>query len=348
MNQNSLLFRSPIRVGVVGLGRAGVQIHIEALRKHSDFYVTAVADPLESRRKEQATLLGASAFASLDELVTSALCDVVVIATPSRDHYSDACKVLEAGIHCVLEKPMATNAREARELVARSKAKGLHLFVHHHYAYEGETLFLQEIIHSGRIGAVFHIDVFWTGFSRRWDWQTLQKNGGGQLLNTCPHVLTLLLTLLGGDATLESGRARLIKDAGDTEDDVRMFLRGCNGITASVAVSSVCALPMPRLTLHGSCGTLQENFTTATIRSFDPCAVRALKVIDVAAPVDGSLTETLPWKEEQVPVKPTSQGGTFYDNIAATLLQGASFRVDPGQAARIIEILEAIASQSRA
>lgn len=348
MNQNTLLSRSPIRVGVVGLGRAGAQIHIEALRKHPDFHVTAVCDPLESRRCEQATLLGATPFASLDELVAADLCDVIAIATPSKDHYSDACKVLEAGVHCVLEKPMATNSREAREIVELANRKRLHLFVHHHYAYEGELLFLQEIIRSGRIGTVFHIDVFWTGFSRRWDWQTLRQNGGGALLNTCPHILTLLLALLGGDATLESGHARLIKDAGDTEDDVRMFLRGCNGITASATVSSACALPMPRLTLYGSCGTLQENFTTATIRSFDPAAVRSLQVLDAAAPIDGSLTETLPWKEEQVPVQPSSPGGTFYDNVAATLLQGAPFQVDPAQAARIIELLEDIASRSEA
>ncbi len=164
------------------------------------------------------------------------------------------------------------------------------------------------------------------------------------MLNTCPHLISLLLPLLGGDLSVETADVRLIKDAGDAGDHVKMSLKGCNGITVSAMVSSACALPLPRLTLFGSHGTLQENYTQATLRYFDPASVPQRTAIDTAAATDGSLQEELPWKEEQVPVCPKKSAGRFYDNVAGVLLHGDPLRVDPAEAARVVKILETIAT----
>ncbi len=338
---------APIRVGVTGLGRAGEAIHLAALRDDPRYQITALCDPLAARREALAAPLNAQPFDSLEAMATSGLCDLIVIATPSQFHYRDAKIVLESGLDCVLEKPMAETGPLAQELVAFAKEKGKHLFVHHQYLFSEELLFLQEVIASGILGKIFHIEIFWTGFSRRWDWQTLRKNGGGQLLNTCPHLLTILLPLLGGDLEIQSANVRLIKDAGDTEDHVHASFLGRNGISASATVSSVCALPLPRLTLFGANGTLQEDFFEAKLRYYDPASVPAREAIDAAAPTDGSLQETLPWQEETRPVRPTQPGGTFYDHIAAVLRDGAPSRIDPNHAARIIEILETISCTGR-
>lgn len=336
--------RKPIRIGVAGLGRAGVNIHIKAILKDSRFNLTVVCDPLKERRDEIAASLGIPSFATLEQMVSSGLCELIVIATPSRFHFADAKAVLEGGCDCVLEKPMATTGAEARLLVGLAGRLNRRLFVHHNFLFDNEFLFLREVIASGVLGDIFHMEVFWTGFTRRWDWQTLRKNGGGEIFNTCPHLITLLLPLLGGDLEVKTSEARLVKNAGDVEDHVQMVLKGANGITVSAMASSVCALPFPRLTLFGSCGTLQEDYHQATLRFFDPTAVPVREVIDTAAPTDGSLQEELPWQEKQVPVQPKEPQGKFYDGVAATLLEGAPFAVDPGQAARVVEILEQISS----
>jgi len=335
---------SPIRVGIVGLGRAGIPLHLEPLRSLPQFEITAVCDPLPGKARSVAETAGrnARAFATLAELLASGCCDLVVIATPSQQHYREAKAVLDAGVDCILEKPMAGTGAEARELAALAKEKGRHLFVHHQYLFSDELLFLQEIIASGRLGEIFHIEAFWCSYQRRWDWQTLRANKGGQLLNTCPHIISLLLPLLGGDLDVESADLRLIKDAGDTEDHVRFSLRGRNGITASAMVTSVCALPMPRLTLFGSRGSLQENFVEAKLRYYDAAAVPALSVIDGAAPESSLLREELPWQEEALPVCPGQKRETFHEHVASVLLKGVPSRANADEAARVVEILETI------
>src|SRR5258708_1004319 len=106
-----------IRVGIVGLGRAGKRIHYTALKNNSSFVVTAVADPDESRADEIKSETGCLVFHSIEDLLGSKSCDLVVIATPSQCHFDDAVAVLRSGISCFLEKPMASTYEEAKELV---------------------------------------------------------------------------------------------------------------------------------------------------------------------------------------------------------------------------------------
>src|SRR5215207_8893810 len=105
----------PLRYAVIGLGRAGWNIHVDQLRGRPDARITAVADPVQDRRDEAAREFGCKTFASLSQLLNRAEddIDVVIIATPSATHAADTKKCLRAGKHVVVEKPMATTLAEA-------------------------------------------------------------------------------------------------------------------------------------------------------------------------------------------------------------------------------------------
>src|SRR5438477_66299 len=79
----------PIRYGVVGLGRAGWDIHVRQLRARSDAKIVAVADPMEQRREQAKAELNCAAHDSLRKLLRRDDIEVVVIATPSDQHAKD-------------------------------------------------------------------------------------------------------------------------------------------------------------------------------------------------------------------------------------------------------------------
>lgn len=336
----------PIRVGIVGLGRAGWKMHLRAMRALPGFQIVAVADPLPERRDEAFELTGCQRFASIDELLQAPDLQLVVVATPSSTHYADIFKVLSLGLHCIAEKPLAFRAEEAENLVSLARQNNVALFVHHTHLHKGEFYHLQSVLESGLLGKLFLLRLSWTDFRRRWDWQTLKKNGGGILNNTGSHALTILLPLLKGRVTEAFVDMRNIKDAGDAEDHVHALLRTSCGTTVDFLISSAIALDGPKWLLCGSSGTLVCDGKTSTMRSFDPAQVPDLQVLDTAAPGREYQNEELPWVETQQPIGPAPVPG-FHENVLDVLHSGADPVVTPESAAEVVRVLELIAEAAR-
>lgn len=330
---------NPLSVAVVGLGRAGWDLHLKPLLGHPGFTISAVADPIPERCQEAVQLTGCRQFSSIDELLEAVPCELVVVATPSSSHYSDTTKVLNSGRHCILEKPMAMNFIEADQLRALAQERGLRLFVHHNYLHRAEYHHLQRVLASNVLGPLFHLRAFWGGYQRRWDWQTLKKNGGGKLNNTCPHILSIVLPLLGSRVKAALADLKIVKDAGDAEDHVHLVLRTDDGVEADIIASSAIALDAPRWMLCGKYGTLVCNGEKSRVRYYDPSKVPPIAVLDAAAPQWLYQKETLPWEEkesvvEPPPVKP------FHENVHDVLRHQGQQVVTPESAVEVLRVLE--------
>ena len=333
---------SPIPVGVLGLGRAGWNIHINQLKNNPRFRVVEVADPDPERRAQAEKELGCRAFASRDELLAEGTSSLVVVATPNTCHEEDALAVAGSGRDCVLEKPVATNYAGADRVVRTFAEGGRRVFPHHQHLFTSEHQVLRGLLESGRLGEVFEIRYHWVNFARRNDWQTLRKNGGGHYNNHGPHALSTMLDLLGTPLVSLAGEARHIKDAGDADDHASFVLRAANGRSGVLMLSTCCAAPMPKFVVLGSAGTAwpHEEAGKVRVKFFDPSAVSALEVRDGAAAgrTYGS-GETLPWQEEVLALadKPPL---AFYNNVAAVLLDGAEPVVTPQSAVEVARALE--------
>jgi len=328
---------SPVTVGIVGLGRAGWSLHLEPLSKLAGFQIVAVADPLAERCAEAAERTGCQEYAALDDLLKNSDARLIVVATPSSTHYEDVLKVLQAGRHCIAEKPLALETAQADELVALAKEKGLGLFVNHSHLHLPYFHHFKKVLESGVLGTLFSIRVCWGNFARRWDWQTLRKNGGGQLNNTCPHVLSVVLPWLDGTVENVFADLRNIKDVGDAEDHVHMVLQTGSGLTADIVVSGAMAQSGPKWMFFGDQGSMTSDGNTCTLRYFDRSKVEALSVLDTAAPGRKYLREELPWEERTeeigpLPVKP------FHENIFDVLTGQAEPVVTAESAAEVVRV----------
>lgn len=331
----------PIRTAIVGLGRAGWGLHFSTLKDHADFLIVDVADSDASRCEEASAAVGCRTHGDLDHLLRATDADLVVLATPNLTHESDALKVLESDRHCVVEKPMALSFAGAERMVTASRKAQRKLFVHHSYRFTDEYLHIKEILDSGILGDVFEVRGCWSGFARRNDWQTLQKNGGGLLNNNGPHMIDMTLKLLDAPVTELLSDLRHVKDAGDTDDHVHAFMKGQNGRVADMTLTSCMAFPAAKWMLLGSCGTMVCDGERTVLKYFDPKELKELEVVDAAAPGRAyGNDDILPWKEETREVKPQGKYPGYYENVADVLLRGGEMLIKPEEAAENTRIME--------
>ncbi len=350
----ALTVNTPIRVAVVGLGRAGWDIHVRQLRdrlekeRKDDFKIVACVDPVPERRAEAERILGCRTFGEFPAFLRVRLADVVVIATRSVDHAPHTIAALKGGHHVVCEKPMAMSVAEADRMIQAAKRARKKLFIHQNYRFHNDYLHVREVIDSGILGQVFQIRAYWVGYARRNDWQTLRRNGGGVLNNTGPHPLDMLLQLLDSPCVSIWSDLKHLKDAGDCEDHVKIMLRGKNGRICDLELSTVCALPSPKWTLLGTTGTMTSDGSTSHFKYYDGAQVKPLAVMDGAVPgrrygvVGGE--EALPWKEETRPAKPVKRPGNFYDNVSEVLLKGVPMLITPESVREVIRVIAAARS----
>lgn len=338
-----------IRYAVIGLGRAGWDIHVKKLRGRADAKIVAVADPVKERAYEAASEFGCRAAASLDEVLGIRDVDVVVLATPSKGHAEEAIACMRARKHVVVEKPMAMSVAEADRMIATERETGRRLFINQSYRYRPEMLHLKGIIASGIIGDVFHVRHNTVSFVRRNDWQTLSKYGGGLLNNTGAHFVDFTLQLLPGRVTEVMGDLRQIASAGDVEDHVKALIRTDAGATADVEITMAenVAIPLPKWVICGTCGTVTSDGKVSTVRYFDPKDVTPLEVLEGAAPNRRyGNDDKLPWKEKVVKAEEYAEV-EIYENVFGALRRGEDVFVTPASVREGIRAMEMIRESAK-
>ena len=187
-----------VKIGIVGLGRAGLGMHYEELVGREDKYnIVAVCDLIEARRDKAQKRFGCKTYDNIQDLIDDPEVELVDIATRSRDHYNHTLIALGAGKDVFLEKPMCLTYDEAKGLKeASNKEDGPNLYIRHNRRFEPGFMRIMETIKSGLLGNIFEVKMHRFGFGLRDDWQTIIEHGGGQLLNWGPHIIDQSLRFL--------------------------------------------------------------------------------------------------------------------------------------------------------
>src|ERR1043165_5841477 len=147
----------PLRVAVAGLGYWGPNI----ARNFAGLPGAELAwccDAADSLRERVAPMFPRAQFtADLDEVLADDSVDAVALATPVPTHAALSTRVLEAGKHCFVEKPMAQSAADAEAVVAAARANDRTLMVGHLLEYHPGVMKLKELIDGGELGRVLYI-----------------------------------------------------------------------------------------------------------------------------------------------------------------------------------------------
>jgi len=193
--------KSSFNIAVFGAGAIGLD-HLGAFQQHPAANVAAIADNHASRGAEAAKLFDVPLVATdYRELLARDDIDVVSIALPNYLHFPVALDALKAGKHVMLEKPMATNARDAARLIAEAKKRRVLLMVGQNLRFSPDVQTLKQLVLKGVLGDVYHAKTAWTrrgGIPRIGSWFTQTKfAGGGCTYDIGVHALDRCLFLMG-------------------------------------------------------------------------------------------------------------------------------------------------------
>src|SRR5574341_197446 len=145
----------PVKVGVIGTGAMG-QHHVRIYSESHDAELVGIADLDTMRVNEQAARYKTEAFTDYRELLKQDI-DAVSIAVPTMMHREVALAAIEAGVHVLIEKPIADTPKSAAEIIESASSSGLRLMVGHIERFNPAVMKLKEIIDSGALGKVVSI-----------------------------------------------------------------------------------------------------------------------------------------------------------------------------------------------
>lgn len=240
-----------VKLGIIGIGNMGSG-HIGNLLKGlvPEIELTAVADIREARRAWAKETLPESVaiFEDGDSLIDSGACDAVLIAVPHYDHPTFAIKAFEKGLHVMCEKPAGVYTKQVREMnetaAKTDKVFGMMFNQRTNHVYRK----MKELVSSGEYGKIKRVNWIITDWYRTQayynsgGWRaTWAGEGGGVLLNQCPHNLDLLQWICGlpvkVQAFCHNGKWHDI----EVEDDVTAYLEFENGATGVFITSTADA-----------------------------------------------------------------------------------------------------------
>jgi len=170
------------KAGIIGTGYIG-PAHIEALRRLGNVEVAAVAEANQDlAEKKAAQLCIPKAYGDYRDMLKDKGIDVIHNCTPNFMHLQVNKDILNAGKHCVSEKPLGMNSKESAELVALAKEKGLVNAVNFNYRYYPLVQQARMMVKNGQLGRVFAVQGCymqdWLLYDTDWNWRLEPKYAG--------------------------------------------------------------------------------------------------------------------------------------------------------------------------
>ena len=253
-----------VRFGIIGVGGMG-SFHARYMNSVEGAELTCVSD-IEPKKVERfKEMPGVKIFPKYEDLLDSKLIDAILIATPHYFHPVIAREAMAKGLHVLSEKPIAVTVGEARKL-NETAAKYPQLKFGVMFQTRTVALYakMRELIQSGELGAVSRITWIVTDWFRSWSyyasggWRaTWAGEGGGVLLNQCPHNLDLLQWIPDMMPRRVTAVASIAKTHPiEVEDEVSAILEYANGAIGHFVTSTGEAPGTNRLEICGDRGKL--------------------------------------------------------------------------------------------
>ncbi|UMA64378.1 NAD-dependent epimerase/dehydratase family protein [Roseivivax marinus] len=259
----------PTRVGLIGAGYIA-DWHAAALAATPGVEITAVCDPNADAARALADRHGARIFSALETLIESRACDAVHVLTPPHLHLDLGLRCLGAGLHTLIEKPVATSADEARQLAEAARAAGVRFHPGHNFLGLPSYLRLKRLVAEGALGRIAEADIRWalpfaplrSGPYGIWPLRE-PKN---LLFEIGPHLAAFAVDLFGPldvQATVLSHPVKL--PGGDPRPQGMRILARAGHVDVTLRLSLVETVDDRAVTLRGSSGRARLDYASDTL-----------------------------------------------------------------------------------
>lgn len=329
---------SPLRIALLGCGRIAAR-HAELLGRGQvqGARLAAVCDidPLRARRF--AERYDVEAFDSLASLLSAAHLDAVAVLTPSGLHAQHAVAVLEAGLHAIVEKPMALTLEDADRMVQTADRTGRRLFVVKQNRFNVPVRKAREALDAGRFGRLVlgTVRVRWCrdqGYYDQDAWRGTWAMDGGVLANQASHHVDMLSWFMGPAESVHARGVRALVDI-EAEDTAVATVRFRNG---AVGIVEATTATRPK-DLEGSLSILGSG-GSVEIGGFAVNRMRHWQFVAEQPGDDKVLAD--------YSVNPPDVYGfghhAYYEHVVRVLREGAPALVDGHEGRNSLELIAAL------
>ncbi len=338
----------PIKTGIVGIGRAGYEMHIPELKKYGKFFeIVGCCDVDAKRRKLAKDATGCTVYDKFEDMLKNPDIELISIVSRSPDHLKHAEQALKAGKIVFQEKPIAMDYAEAKKLKKLHDKYPGKVFLRHNRRLEPTFQHVREIMASGILGKIHLVKLHRHFFQRRKDWQTILDCGGGLLNNWGPHLVDHAIQMLDAPIKEIWSDLQLISSLGDAEDHIKLLLKGTNGRVVDLELSYGSAILMPEYVIYGDRGALTAENNEIKLKYVKPGYKFKVGKADRGTPPFGYVSynpEPIPWVEETVKVKPSSGLGMddIYKCVYQAVREGVPFPITIEQGLETVRVSEHI------
>jgi UDP-N-acetylglucosamine 3-dehydrogenase len=250
-----------LKGAVIGVGAIG-QNHARVMRgaDRVNFVGIADADPVVARRVAQ--LHNVPAFASLEELLEKGTPDLVTVAVPTGLHYEVGLKLIDRGIHVLMEKPIASTVEQGEELVAKAQEKGVILAVGHIERFNPAVMELRRRLREGMAGRIYKL------LSQRLSPYPPRIRDAGVVIDLASHDIDLMRYLVAEPIVRLYGETLqgINSDREDMFDGLLKFQGGAVGV---LDVNWMTPKKVRRLTVTGARGLFECDLLSQELFFFE-------------------------------------------------------------------------------
>lgn len=246
-------------VVLLGFGLGGRVFHAPLVEATPGLSLDGIVTSNPDRRQAaQAAYPRAAVYLTADEAL-SAGHDLAIVSTANASHVPHASAAVEAGLHVVLDKPIAPSAAEAERLRLLAAERERLIIPFQNRRWDSDFLTARRVADEATIGRVHRFE---SRLQRMrvvpkvgWRNSTDPRDMGGMLYDLGAHVVDQALQLMG-PVTSVFASARSVRVAAGVDDDVVLHLTHLDGAVSMLVVSQVSAFGEPRMTLYGTRGGL--------------------------------------------------------------------------------------------
>lgn len=232
-----------IKTGLIGCGKVA-DIHASALKNLAESDFTAVWSVPFDQAKDFAEKWNVKAYAELDEMLSKSGVQAIVIGTPHPAHAGPAIQAARAGVHVIVEKPLASSLQDCDAMIQAAKDSKTKLAMISQRRMYAPVKRVKDAILTGKLdipilGTVTMLGWRDKAYYNSDAWRgTWKAEGGGVLVNQAPHQLDLLQWYMGPIDELYGAWANLNHDYIEVEDTALAIIRFKNGALGYILVSN--------------------------------------------------------------------------------------------------------------
>ncbi len=335
-----------VKLAVIGIGNIGT-LHLANIEQEPRVELAAVCDIVPEKAKAAAERYGVKAYFDSDRLLADRVCDAVIVATPHYFHTTIGIAAFDAGYHVLVEKPISVHKADCERLIAAHKrnsaARRLVFAAMFNQRTDPYYRKIRDLVMSGELGKLLRINWIITNWFRTqayYDsggWRaTWEGEGGGVLLNQCPHNLDLLQWICGMPLQVRGfcdiGKRHTI----EVEDEVTAYMVYPDGCTGLFVTSTGEAPGTNRLEIAGDQGRLiMEDDRITYARNEVPASefLRTSKASFARPPI---------WNVE-IPVNGHGgQHAEILENFAKAILEGEPLIAPAEEGINSVELANAM------